>query len=589
MGVSRLTRAIMAAVFAAIAVTSSPAEAKRAKFFTNDQIKLIFSGSKVKAAGQLCSPGASGGYVEVDFFFGSDGTVSLDYGCGINVGSHRSTWWVEENELCLDLKGSGLRTFLPTHETCWPVKYERWYFGLYAEGNRFWELEISHPRFSSKEALLAALEGVASPAGRTAGSGPAPQTPQTPKQVFSEYQSMEKTQRAKFESGLLKSLCLTPVSGLKGTFEPPDTYISPGRVFTIRIPDLGYNTEANCFDVMREYGQVAAYFQSDPMHCEKYEISAVPLPSYQTFTPKQLFQRELEFMRQGLTVEVMDEQSTQTHLGPAYQAMIKISKFAPCSSFTFSKGTASQTRAAAVIMGYWFQHGGIFYTVLYRTAEKNPAFQNPTDKGSISRKLDGFIKGLRPLKKARAATGSGPSAVPVRTPSAEMREANKWYVTLMRQRNYKDALPFAEKAARLSEAYYGPNDGGPAVMHLYVAHLHKLLGRPDKALPLYRRWVTVLEGAIQEPRQPTWGQIVEVRDFLRQYATLLHEAGKRDEWDKVVARGRALTARLETKHPDAASMLKTRFMSNACAKAFREAMSRSTTGVVNPDKLPECK
>ena len=587
MGVSRLTGIIISALFAALVMTASPAEAKRAKYFTNDQIKLIFSGSRVKALGKLCSPGGSGGYLEVEFTFGSDGSLSLDYGCGNPINSHRSTWWVEENELCLDLKGSGLTRLLPTHETCWPVKYERWHFGLYAGGSSFMELDISHPRFSSKEALLAALEGDVPSVSRMAGSG---QTTQTPEQVFSEYQSIAKAQRSRFESGLLKSLCLTPLSGLKGMFEPPDTYISPGRVFTVRIPSLGYNSEANCHDVTGEYGQSAAYFQSDPMHCEKYEISTVPLPPDRTFTPKQLFQRELEFIRQQLTVEVIDENPTQTHLGPAHLALVRISNFAPCTSYTFSKGTASQTRAAALIMGYWFQHGGIFYTLLYRTAEKNPAFQTPTDKGTLSRKLDGFLKGLRPLGQASsAAAGGGPAAVPVRTPSPEMLEANKWYVTLMRQRNYQDALPFAEKAARLAEGYYGPNDAGTAVMHLYVANLRQLLGQPDKAEAIYRQWMPVLENAIREPRRPTWGQLAEVRDLLGQYAGLLRQIGKRDEWEKVVARAHAVTARLETKHPDAAAMTTPRFMSEACAKAFREAMSRSTTGVVNPDKLAECQ
>lgn len=173
MSVSGLIRAITIFLFVCLTVTASPAEAKRAKFYTDDKITLMFSGSRIKATGDTCSLGSRGQSFSANFIFRPDGTLASSFGCGENSESHRGKWWVEDNELCMNLKGSGLIRFLPTHDTCWPVKYEQGIFGLYAADNRFWELEITHPRFSSKNALLAALKDAASATNTPAVGAPA--------------------------------------------------------------------------------------------------------------------------------------------------------------------------------------------------------------------------------------------------------------------------------------------------------------------------------------------------------------------------------------------------------------------------------
>lgn len=113
MGFPKLSSVILIITLAGLAMGAPPAEAKRAKFYTNDQLTLLFSGSRVKATGEFCSVGSGGGNFYVDFIFGTDGRLTLDYECGSRTETLKSRWWVEEDELCLDLKDSSLIEIIP--------------------------------------------------------------------------------------------------------------------------------------------------------------------------------------------------------------------------------------------------------------------------------------------------------------------------------------------------------------------------------------------------------------------------------------------------------------------------------------------
>ena len=76
-------------------------------------VNPLVLGQWVKATGEFCSVGSGGGNFYVDFIFGTDGRLTLDYECGSRTETLKSRWWVEEDELCLDLKDSSLIEIIP--------------------------------------------------------------------------------------------------------------------------------------------------------------------------------------------------------------------------------------------------------------------------------------------------------------------------------------------------------------------------------------------------------------------------------------------------------------------------------------------
>lgn len=139
--------------------------------------------------------------------------------------------------------------------------------------------------------------------------------------------------------------------------------------------------------------------------------------------------------------------------------------------------------------------------------------------------------------------------------SSELKEAYKGYSILCRQGHFKDALPFAEKMASLAEEDYGSDDPTTAGMHGYLAENLRILGRHEEAEALFRRWLPVLEEAVLGSEQTTSGKLLEVREMLGRYATILHESGRMDAWESILARRAAVAKRLDADYPHFPLML----------------------------------
>ena len=186
MSVPRFIDVLTFCLIAGLLAAASPALAERAGNYNDAQLKLLFSGSKVVATGKgTCKTWPGEGEVFLNFAFAANGTFSVDYLCtgGSDVlstlapgayvdvnpepvkGKDNGTWEVKDNRFCIDFSGAVAADYLPDRNNCWPVKYEKSQLGLYAEGQAFWTLNVSHLKFPTKEKLLAALGELA---GKTA-------------------------------------------------------------------------------------------------------------------------------------------------------------------------------------------------------------------------------------------------------------------------------------------------------------------------------------------------------------------------------------------------------------------------------------
>ena len=168
MRVPRTIYAITLSLVAGLMVVAQPAEAKRAKTLNDAQLTLLFSGSKVEATGE-CYGGYYNGELISDFVFNTDGSFSAESACHTSKGtlsvSDAGKWWVEDDEFCMGpIKatpgGVGLNRYLRSDDPCFPVRQGKYGFGFYEGKSEFWKLSVSHPKFTTKEKLLAALDGL---------------------------------------------------------------------------------------------------------------------------------------------------------------------------------------------------------------------------------------------------------------------------------------------------------------------------------------------------------------------------------------------------------------------------------------------
>ena len=83
MNIPRALNVLTPFLLAGLMIAASPAEAEANQNYNDDQLKLLFSGSKVAATGSSC--GAVGYDVGVDanlnFLFKPDGTFSVRHQC----------------------------------------------------------------------------------------------------------------------------------------------------------------------------------------------------------------------------------------------------------------------------------------------------------------------------------------------------------------------------------------------------------------------------------------------------------------------------------------------------------------------------
>jgi hypothetical protein len=132
--------------------------AKKGRTFSARQLTLLFSGSTVTATeyGATCI----GKYeTERTFKISPDGTFSVSTQCEgysgqwLILDDDSGTWRVAGDWVCM-----AFRSRRDDDDECWAVKNTRQGFvALGPGGGVEWHLAISNPRYSSKEALLAAL------------------------------------------------------------------------------------------------------------------------------------------------------------------------------------------------------------------------------------------------------------------------------------------------------------------------------------------------------------------------------------------------------------------------------------------------
>ena len=143
---------------AAVALSPSAADAKKGGTFNSRQLTLLFSGSTVTAREYAST--CEGRYeTERTFTFNADGAFSVSTECEgyggelLILDDDSGTWRVAGDWVCM-----AFRSRRDDDDECWAVKNTRQGFvALGPGGGVEWHLAISNPRYSSKEALLAAL------------------------------------------------------------------------------------------------------------------------------------------------------------------------------------------------------------------------------------------------------------------------------------------------------------------------------------------------------------------------------------------------------------------------------------------------
>ena len=180
MSVSRSIYVLMLFLTAGLLAAASPAAAERAGNYNDAQLKLLFSGTEVAGGGScmLIYPGV----LTLDFTFHKDGRFFVDYDCTPigsvgDAGNTTGTWSIEENELCMVFKSPGRGWENEIQGNCYSVRHDRSGFGFYSGAGKFLELTFKHPKFPTKEKLLAALGELAGGTGAVAST----KTEKTPK------------------------------------------------------------------------------------------------------------------------------------------------------------------------------------------------------------------------------------------------------------------------------------------------------------------------------------------------------------------------------------------------------------------------
>ena len=122
--------------------------------------------------------------------------------------------------------------------------------------------------------------------------------------------------------------------------------------------------------------------------------------------------------------------------------------------------------------------------------------------------------------------------------SSELDAAYNRFVDLYAQGRYEEAVPFAEKAVRLGEEEFGPNDPTTATLLNNLAELYRAQGRYAEAEPLYQRSLAIREKTLG-PKHP------DVVQSLESYAALLRETDREEKAEKMEARAKGVRAKYE--------------------------------------------
>ncbi len=126
--------------------------------------------------------------------------------------------------------------------------------------------------------------------------------------------------------------------------------------------------------------------------------------------------------------------------------------------------------------------------------------------------------------------------------SPELIDAAKRFRVLFAQGLYEEALPFAEKALRLSEREFGPGHPATAIFLNNLGRVYKAQGRYAEAEPLHKRALAILE----EARGPEHSVVAS---SLQNYAALLRKTGRGTEAAKMETRAKAIRAKHAEQNP----------------------------------------
>ncbi len=126
--------------------------------------------------------------------------------------------------------------------------------------------------------------------------------------------------------------------------------------------------------------------------------------------------------------------------------------------------------------------------------------------------------------------------------SPELIDAAKRFRVLFAQGLYEEALPFAEKALRLSEREFGPGHPATAIFLNNLGRVFQGQGKYAEAEPLHKRALAIWEKALG-PDHPN------VATSLENYAALLRETGRSDEAAALEMRAAAIRIKRVLKSP----------------------------------------
>jgi tetratricopeptide (TPR) repeat protein len=99
--------------------------------------------------------------------------------------------------------------------------------------------------------------------------------------------------------------------------------------------------------------------------------------------------------------------------------------------------------------------------------------------------------------------------------SPELSAASERVLELYSQGRYEEAAPLADKAVRLSEQEFGPDDPFTATMLNYLALLYHAQGRYGEAEPLYERALAIQEKALGAEHPSVAASLNNLADLYR--------------------------------------------------------------------------
>lgn len=160
-------------------------------------------------------------------------------------------------------------------------------------------------------------------------------------------------------------------AGLGVIPKKPNEYFSPDGSFFLRWikdPDKAYFGPKSdwCRDRTTGSGTTLIFGGN---RCRRTSVISRVIRAGKTHTPRQLFEMELEELRNEGEVEFVTGENVATRLGPAYLAVIRLHGSDPCSTY-HSKGVITVVNGPEVyLMGYWLQHGNYAYRLSHQEAE----------------------------------------------------------------------------------------------------------------------------------------------------------------------------------------------------------------------------